>query len=122
MYRGAEEVWRGLAMNAGEGLAAPTLILPITLLFGGQVLSPLLLVIRAFSTFSPSVLSLAAFGTTAAYYPRLVGGRRFRQPLSGALFHLLGIVVLLGIQWWACARPQLGLPAIWKSRSYAAQS
>ena len=122
MYRSAEEVWRGLAKNAGEGLATPTMILPITLLLlGGQVL-PLLLLIGALSASSPLTLSLAAFGTAAAYYPRLVGVWRFRQPLSGAIFHPFGVAVLLAIQWWAFARARLGRPAIWKGRTYAAQS
>ena len=45
MYHNAAEVWRGLAKNATEGMAAPARILPFTLLlFCGQVL-PLLLAI-----------------------------------------------------------------------------
>ena len=43
MYHNASEVWRGLAKNATEGMAAPARILPFTfLLFCGQIL-PLLL-------------------------------------------------------------------------------
>lgn len=123
MYQSAEEVWRGLAKNAGEGLAAPTMILPVTLLlFGGQVLPPLLLLISAFSAFSPLAIGLAALGTAAAYYPRLVGVWRFRQPLSGAVLHPFGVAALLAIQWWAFARSRLGLPAVWKGRTYATQS
>ena len=39
MYRGASEVWRGLAKNATEGIATPGMIVPATvLLLGGQVL------------------------------------------------------------------------------------
>ena len=47
MYRSAAEVWNGLAKNAGEGLASPRLIVPMTvILLGGQVL-PLVLIIAA---------------------------------------------------------------------------
>ena len=46
MYRTAGEVWKGLAKNAGEGLAAPRLILPMTvILLGGQVFPPVVLVV-----------------------------------------------------------------------------
>ena len=39
MYHNASEVWRGLAKNATEGMAAPARILPFTfLLFCGQIL------------------------------------------------------------------------------------
>src|SRR3984885_15512830 len=45
MYRSASEVWRGLAKNATEGMAAPARVLPLTiLLFCGQILPLLLLV------------------------------------------------------------------------------
>ena len=44
MYRTAGEVWLGLAKNAGEALAAPAMIVPMTpILLGGQVLPVILL-------------------------------------------------------------------------------
>src|SRR5262249_60413807 len=47
MYRDAGAVWNGLAKNAGEALAAPRLILPMTvILLAGQVL-PIGLVVAA---------------------------------------------------------------------------
>ena len=50
MYRSAGEVWRGLAKNATEGIAAPARILPISaLLFLGQVAPFLLLAWLLFS-------------------------------------------------------------------------
>jgi hypothetical protein len=121
MYRGAREVWRGLAKNALEGLAAPATILPASLLLlAGQVLPMVLLGLGAAGVIPPLALGIAAAGTVAAYYPRLAAVLRFRQPLGGALLHPVGIVVLLAIQWYAFGRFLLGRPAGWKGRTYPA--
>jgi len=118
MYRNAGEVWRGLAKNATEGLAAPEKILPVTLLLiAGQVMPPVLLACAG--EFSPVVLIAAAVGTLAAWAPRLAAVRRFRQPLDGALLHPLGVAVFLAIQWTALGRKLLGRPAGWKGRTYS---
>ena len=54
MYRNASEVWFGLAKNAGEALAAPAMIGPMTaILLGGQVLPYLLLLLAVCSWPSP---------------------------------------------------------------------
>jgi hypothetical protein len=118
MYRGAGELWRGLAKNATEGMASPALIGPFTLLLlGGQVL-PLVVLTWSLIAFEPVALGLSAAATGLMYYPRLVGVRRFRQSLPGALLHPLGVLVLLAIQWYALGRRMLGRPAGWKGRSY----
>ena len=140
MYRSASEVWYGLAKNAREGLAAPRLIVPATLmLLAGQVL-PLVLLIGILIRFAATVevtgtplglsmsifensgastaLTLAAFGTIALYYPRLDGVRRFEQSRLGAILHPLGIAVLLAIQWYATAKALIGKPSGWKGRTY----
>ena len=63
MYRSAREVWFGLAKNAREGLAAPRLLVPSTLLLlGGQVLPFVLLACAA----SLSGIGLALAGSAAA--------------------------------------------------------
>lgn len=112
MYRSAREVWQGFAKNAHEGLAAPRLIVPSTLLLlGGQVL-PLALVLAA-----PSPLAFAALA--AALLPRLAAVRRFRQPLAGVLLHPLGVSVLVAIQWSAFFRRLRKKPAVWKGRAYS---
>ncbi len=104
MYRGGRELWQGLAKNATEGLAAPGMIVPATLLLvGGQVLPVILL--------SPAALALA-------YLPRLAGVLWFRQSLVGALLHPLGVLVVVAIQWYALARSLFGRPATWKGRRY----
>lgn len=63
-------------------------------------------------------LSLTALAVTASYYPRLGAVWRFRQSLLGALLHLLGILVLLSIQWYAFLRNLSGRPVTWKGTPY----
>jgi hypothetical protein len=116
MYRGAAAVWRGLAKNAGEALAAPRLIVPATLvLLGGQVLPFVLLAFPG----SPAARALAAAAALAACLPRWAAAVRFRQSALGAVSHPLGVLVLVAIQWYAFARDRLGRPAAWKGRTYA---
>jgi hypothetical protein len=110
MYHGAKEMWRGLAKNATEGLAAPGTIVPATLLLlGGQVL-PLALL-----GYAPG---LAIAAVILAYLPRLLGVWLFRQSVVGALLHPLGITLLIILQWYALIRSLVGRPATWKGRSY----
>jgi hypothetical protein len=120
MYRSAGEVWFGLAKNAGEALAAPQMILPMTfVLLGGQVL-PFILLLLALCSWPESwpmwQIALAIIATAAAYYPRLVAARRFRQSILAAIVHPLGILILLAIQWFALLCNALGRPATWKGR------
>ena len=115
MYRTAGGAWRGLAKNATEGLATPTMILPATLvLVGGQVL-PVILVLLA-GTLSTAERVLVALALGAAYAPRLIAVRRFQQSLLGAILHPIGILILLAIPWYALTRSVLGQPATWKGR------
>jgi hypothetical protein len=117
MYRGAGELWLGLAKNATEGLANPTLIGPATLfLLGGQVL-PFLLLAGAFWS-SAWAVGLAGGAVVFAYVPRLAGAIRFRQSWLGAFLHPLGVAVLVAIQWYGLVRWALGRPASWKGRNY----
>jgi Glycosyltransferase like family 2 len=120
MYRSAGEVWRGLAKNATEGLAAPEKVVPATLLLlAGQVMPPLLMLLALLGRLPILVLIPAGIGTAAAYLPRLIAVRRFRQPLDGALLHPLAIGVFLALQWVALGRRLLGRPAGWKGRVYS---
>jgi hypothetical protein len=115
MYYSSAEVWRGLMKNATEGLAAPSRILPFTiLLFGGQVL-PILLLPFAATTHGRLLLAAAI---AAAYLPRLVAAVRFRQNIPGALLHPLGVFLLLCLQWCALGRKLAGVQATWKQRAY----
>jgi hypothetical protein len=120
MYRGARELLWGVTKNATEGLAAPATILPATaILLGGQVLPPVLLLWGVAGLIDPIAFGLATVGAAAAYYPRLVAVRRFRQPLVGALFHPVGVLTLLATQWYAFVRAVLARPVTWKGRRYA---
>jgi hypothetical protein len=118
MYRTAGEVWHGLAKNATEGLAAPGMIVPATvLLLGGQVLPVALLSAWPWLSFQAAWMTALAAGL--AWLPRLVGAVVFRQSWLGALLHPLGVLLLVALQWYALARALLGRPANWKGRSYS---
>jgi hypothetical protein len=143
MYRSGRDVWQGLGKNAREGLAAPRLIVPATLLllFGQALPAPLLVYFLSrfavlvqtpwagFDTLMAAYqqsglgvgLALSALATALMYYPRVDAALRFRQPMESALLHPLGIVALLVIQWWAAIRALLGRPDAWKGRDYPAR-
>ena len=119
MYQGTGEVWNGLTKNAIEGIAAPTRIVPFTLvLLGGQVMPFILLPTALIEPQSPRIAALCAIAVGLAYLPRLLGAWRFRQSLLGALLHPIGISVLVGAQWCALVSWLAGRPAYWKGRPY----
>jgi len=125
MYERSRDVWRGLSKNATEGIGAPATILPFTILLaGGQILPVVLLVgglatgFAAWPRWTPAVVLAAA---ALAWLPRLVEAARFRQSLSSAIAHPLGVAVFLAIQWTALARRALGLKTAWRGRSLAPQ-
>ena len=127
MYRNAGEVWRGLAKNATEGLAAPARIVPVTLiLLAGQVLPFVLTAIiaarRGQVSFGEAPFLAKAFtllAVMAAWLPRILGVMRFRQAAKSALLHPLGILLLLVLQWYALLRRITGKTATWKQRAYS---
>ncbi len=117
MYQRDAEVWRGLAKNTHEGLGAPAVILPVTLLLlGGQVLPFVLLGVGG----SGMARLIAAGACALVFLPRLVAAHRFGQPLLGVILHSGAIVALLGIQWFGLIRFSLGRPPHWKGRAYPA--
>jgi len=117
MYQTNGETWRGLGKNATEGLAAPGVILPMTLfLLGGQVL-PFVWLAAAFWIGMPG-LWIALAACACALLPRLVAVQKFSQTLMSAWLHPLGILALLAIQWFALGKSLLGKPSEWKGRAY----
>jgi hypothetical protein len=64
----------------------------------------------------PLAGSIGAVAFVLAMGTRFLAAIRFRASLLGAAFHPLGIVVLLGIQWYALVRSFLGRPVGWKGR------
>lgn len=74
--------------------------------------------------FTPLHTFAAAFGVLCValvcnFMPRLLAVRRFRQPLSSALLHPVGILILLMLQWYALARKLFGRPVGWRQRTYS---
>jgi len=132
MYNSPRAVWMGLAKNATEGLAAPTRIVPLSLILVlGQVLP--LFFAALWTAFYASSLAigatfdqprraalvsiLLALAVIASYLPRLLAARRFKQPMRSALLHPLGIVTLLAIQWYALGKQLLRSPIAWRDRT-----
>ena len=146
MYESAQTVWQGLAKNATEGIATVGKIVPLSLmLLLGQVLPAIMmvllgttaLVLLAFSaqigargldlhvtnpTMAAVWIGLPLLMLVAAYLPRLLAVRRFRQPLDAALLHPLGVLLLLCVQWYALARKLFGKPVGWRQRTYSSET
>ncbi len=117
MYRSGGELWHGLTKNATEGLGAPVLILPSTvLLLISQVLPVFLL--GTSLRLAPGAVLPALAATICSYYPRVAGAARFGQSAMGALLHPVGVSILLAIQWYAFLGLVLGRPRGWKGRTY----
>lgn len=111
MYHSAGEVWRGLGKNATEGLASSRLIVPMTvLLFSGQVLPWLLVIVNP-------TLWAGWFAVAFTLIPRIASAVRFRQSITGALLHPIGVLVLLSIQWTAFLGKLSGRKSSWRGRS-----
>jgi glycosyltransferase involved in cell wall biosynthesis len=116
MYGNARQVWAGLGKNATEGMAAPTRIVPFTImLLFGQVIPAFWFVFALAAHHSPFWPGLAL---AAGYLVRFVALLRFQQSLVGALLHPVGVTILLALQWWALGRRLLGRQAVWKQRVY----
>ena len=64
-------------------------------------------------------LAILLVAVLCNFLPRLLAVRRFRQPLSSALLHPVGILVLLLVQWYALARKLFGKPVGWRQRTYS---
>ncbi len=122
MYRNAGEVWRGLGKNATEGLAAPRRILPFTaMLLFGQVLPAVLVasvLLRHEAVTSYSELAWPLIALAAGYLIRCISAWRYRQSIFGAVFHPVGVLILLVLQWWSLGRKLAGRQATWKQRAY----
>jgi hypothetical protein len=111
MYSNAAQLWEGLGKNATEGMAKPVpLVFWTAVLGGGQVL-PVVLMMAA-----PSTAALLAL--VMSFGVRLILAARFRQPEISAVFHPVGVVALLVVQWAALWRGLRGRPSTWRGRAY----
>lgn len=125
MYERNADVWRGLSKNATEGIGGRATIVPFTLLLaGGQILPVVLVAVglisgwRDWPAWAPPVAVVAA---GLVWLPRLLEAARFRQSVTSAIVHPLGVAVFLTIQWTALTRKLLGLRTSWRGRSLAPQ-
>jgi len=118
MYQGAGAVWNGLTKNATEGMAT-FFRLPVftVLLMVGEVL-PLPLAAVAFAYFYIPPARFFVGAAVLGYAIRCISVRRYRQNWLGAALHPLGVLVLLGLQWYALLRKLFGGRASWKGRAY----
>jgi glycosyltransferase involved in cell wall biosynthesis len=122
MYRSAGEVWQGLAKNATEGMASPGRIHVFTvLLLAGQVL-PAVIAPWAWLQQNPVAIIVSMSALGLGYAVRLLSAWRYRQSWRGAALHPLGVLILLGLQWYALVGKLTHRPAIWKQRTYEAGS
>jgi len=122
MYRSAGQVWNGFAKNACEGMGGKVSIWLWTLLLAGGHVLPFALLIALLlqPQFNNLMMSLTVAAIILAWLPRFHACRKFKQSLLGAVLHPLGILALLGIQWYAFFRHAIGQPVGWKGRAAAA--
>ena len=125
MYTRSLDVWRGLSKNATEGIGAPATILPFTILLaGGQILPWVLLawgLATGWRAWPAWAIAAACIAGLLSSLPRILEAVRFRQSVSSALAHPLGIAVFLAIQWVSLGRRLLGLQTSWRGRSLTPQ-
>ena len=125
MYERNGDVWRGLSKNATEGIGAPATIVPFTLLLGGGQILPVALMATGlaagFSGWPWWAVPVGVLAVVLAWLPRFPEAVRFRQSLTSAVLHPLGVAVFLAIQWVALARKLLGLRTTWRGRSLVPQ-
>ena len=132
MYDSTAKVWNGLAKNATEGIATPAKIVPLSvILLLGQVVPWLvagwitLSVLHTHTSWPPRQAGLLTILWTIPLFtliPRLLAVRHFKQPLTSALLHPVGVTVLLALQWYSLARKLFGKPVGWRQRVYSSQS
>jgi len=125
MYSRSLDVWRGLSKNATEGVGSAATIVPFTILLGGgAVLPPLFAgwgLATGFAGWPTGAAAVTLAAAALAYVPRILDAVRFRQSITSALVHPLGVAVFLAIQWVALIRKTLGLKTAWRGRSLAPQ-
>lgn len=118
MYTSMQQVVQGLLKNATEGIAQPKLIGIFTvLLLGGQTLPIFSLGHAIFWKWSTTATVILSIATVLSYVPRTLAAIRFRQSLTGVIFHPIAIALFIALQWWAMVRAKLGRkPIAWRGR------
>ncbi len=123
MYETNRDVLQGITKNATEGIGAPKTIVPFTILLGGGVVAPTLLLAYMFTGISQSSITMTGTlsGLTLSYFPRIMTLSRFRQSTGSVFFHPLAVGMFLAVQWFALGRRILGIKTSWKGRSLKPQ-
>lgn len=128
MYRGFGETWRGFTKNAFEGLGSVGLLVFITALhLVGHVLPWVFLIgwMAAAAGGSPSAepvpAALVLLAIVAPIVQRLVLAARLRHSVTGAILHVVGVVLLTAIQWRSLVLHRSGKRA-WRGRVLSAAS
>ena len=123
MYETNQDVLQGITKNATEGIGAPKTIVPFTILLGGGVVAPTLLLACMFTGNSQSWITMTGTlsGLALSYFPRIMTLSRFRQSTGSVCFHPLAVGMFLAVQWFALGRRILGIKTSWKGRSLKPQ-
>ena len=123
MYETNQDVLQGITKNATEGIGAPKTIVPFTILLGGGVVAPTLLLACMFTGNSQSWITMTGTlsGLALSYFPRIMTLSRFRQSTGSVCFHPLAVGMFLTVQWFALGRRMLGIKTSWKGRSLKPQ-
>lgn len=117
MYRGYQQVTRGLLKNATEGIANKVLLLPFTILLGGAFVAPTILLVLSFVLKWPLWLSIIlGLATFLSFVPRWMAAHRFRQAWLGVCLHPLSVAWFLLLQWRAWIEGMLGRRVAWRGR------
>lgn len=116
MYEGAAQVWSGFLKNAHEGLGKGTLIGPASLLLVGGQVAPFAL-LPFLALLPPPLQAAALLSSGLVLLTRLQAALRFRQSGFGALFHPVGVLLLVAIQYHSLLRRWMGTTTPWKGRA-----
>jgi hypothetical protein len=118
MYAGWDQVWRGFAKNATEGMARPVALPVWTALLGGGHVLPFLLLPLAALAGAAGTLELAALAVALVWAVRALVAARVGESPIGVLLHPVAVCVVLAIQWQALLASLRGVQAEWRGRSY----
>lgn len=117
MYRSAPEVVRGLLKNATEGIAAPRLIVPFTMILLGGSLLPWVAVVLASARGQWAAAAVATAALAVGHLPRALAATQFRQSWQGVVFHTPAVTLFIAIQWLALFNHLLGRQVSWRGRA-----
>jgi hypothetical protein len=118
MYHGFRETWRGLSKNAHEGMATRAALPVWTLLLGGGLVLPFILLPLAWAVipWTAGLLALCA-SVAMLLLARLALAIRFRQNLLSIPLLPISIMLLLVLQWWAMLGRSSQSPLVWRGRT-----